>query len=54
LQILHKKNTEALLRTIIQTLKNIRFIFSGSKKTMMLDMFATANRPFFQVRKLWV
>ncbi|KAA6301548.1 MAG: hypothetical protein EZS26_002292 [Candidatus Ordinivivax streblomastigis] len=42
-----EKNTEALLRTIIQTLKNIRFIFSGSKKHLMLEMFNTANRPFF-------
>jgi hypothetical protein len=40
-------NTEALLRTIIQTLKNIQFIFSGSKKRMMLEMFNKANRPFF-------
>jgi len=42
-----EKNVDALLRTIIQTLKNIRFIFSGSKKHMMLEMFNTANRPFF-------
>ena len=42
-----EKNVEALLRTIIQTLKNIRFIFSGSKKHLMLEMFNTANRPFF-------
>ena len=40
-------NTEALLRTIIQTLKNTRFIFSGSKRRMMLEMFNKANRPFF-------
>ncbi|MDR2868155.1 MAG: ATP-binding protein [Bacteroidales bacterium] len=40
-------NIEALLRTIIQTLKNIRFLFSGSKKHLMLNMFNTANRPFF-------
>jgi hypothetical protein len=42
-----EKNIEALLRTIIQTLKNTRFIFSGSKKHLMLEMFNTANRPFF-------
>ncbi|GHT44360.1 ATPase [Bacteroidia bacterium] len=40
-------NTEALLRTIIQTLKNSQFIFSGSKKHLMLEMFNTADRPFF-------
>ncbi|MDR1683559.1 MAG: ATP-binding protein [Candidatus Symbiothrix sp.] len=42
-----EKNVEALLRTVIQTLKNSRFIFSGSKKHLMLEMFNTANRPFF-------
>ena len=42
-----EKNVEALLRTIIQTLKNTQFIFSGSKKHLMLEMFETANRPFF-------
>jgi len=42
-----EKNTEALLRTIIQALKNTQFIFSGSKKHLMLEMFNTANRPFF-------
>jgi AAA+ ATPase superfamily predicted ATPase len=42
-----EKNIEALLRTIIQTLKHTQFIFSGSKKHMILDMFNTANRPFF-------
>jgi AAA+ ATPase superfamily predicted ATPase len=42
-----ERNTEALLRTIIQTLKNTQFIFSGSKKHLMFEMFNTANRPFF-------
>ena len=42
-----EKNVEALLRTIIQTLKQTQFIFSGSKKHLMLEMFNTANRPFF-------
>jgi hypothetical protein len=42
-----EKNVEAILRTIIQSLKNTNFIFSGSKKRMMLEMFNSANRPFF-------
>lgn len=42
-----EKKIEALLRTIIQTLKNTQFIFSGSKKRMMLEIFSTASRPFF-------
>ena len=48
-QITHfpEKNTAALLRTIIQTLKNTKFIFSGSKKHLMLEMFNNANSPFF-------
>lgn len=40
-------NVEALLRTYIQQLHNIRFIFCGSKKTLMTQMFNDANRPFF-------
>ena len=42
-----EKNVEAQLRTLIQPLKNIRFIFCGSKKTMMVDMFSSAKRPFY-------
>jgi hypothetical protein len=40
-------NVEAILRTHIQTLKNIRFIFSGSKKHVMMDMFSNAKKPFY-------
>ncbi|MBW6482802.1 MAG: hypothetical protein K0B10_07055 [Vicingaceae bacterium] len=42
-----EKNTEALLRTIFQSLKNVFFIFSGSHKYMLLEMFNSAKRPFF-------
>lgn len=42
-----EKNIESLLRTCIQRLKNIHFIFSGSRRTLMLEMFSNANRPFF-------
>jgi uncharacterized protein len=42
-----EKNTEALLRSIIQTLKNIRFIFSGSNRHLMNEIFSSAKRPFF-------
>ncbi|MDR2684654.1 MAG: ATP-binding protein [Prevotellaceae bacterium] len=45
--IFPEKNVEAVLRTVIQTLKNTNFIFSGSKKSMMLEMFNSAQRPFF-------
>jgi len=42
-----EKNTEALLRTIIQRLKNVSLIFSGSQKHLLLEMFTSAKRPFF-------
>jgi len=42
-----EKNTEALLRTIIQQLKNVSFIFSGSQRHLLLEMFNSAKRPFF-------
>lgn len=42
-----EKNTEALLRTIIQPLKNVQFIFSGSNKHMLSDIFTNSKRPFF-------
>ena len=41
------KNTEAVLRTIIQTLRNCKFIFSGSNRHIISEMFAGSKRPFF-------
>lgn len=43
-----EKNTEAHLRSFIQHMNNVRFIFSGSKKHMMIKMFSDASRPFYQ------
>ena len=42
-----EKNTEALLRTYIQQLKNTHFIFCGSNQKMMHELFNSAKRPFF-------
>jgi len=42
-----EKNTEAILRTIIQSLKNVTFIFSGSHKHLLSEIFNSAKRPFF-------
>lgn len=42
-----EKNIEALLRTYMQQLKNVRFLFCGSKRSMMIEMFSSAKRPFF-------
>lgn len=39
---------EALLRSYIQRLTNVQFIFAGSKKHMMTEMFASAKRPFYR------
>ena len=40
-------NIESLLRTYIQQVKNIRFIFCGSKASLITEMFSSAKRPFF-------
>jgi uncharacterized protein len=42
-----EKNTESILRSHIQTLKNINFIFCGSNQKMMHEIFNSAKRPFF-------
>lgn len=42
-----EKNTEAILRTIIQTLTNVVFVFSGSHKHLLVEMFNNAKRPFY-------
>ena len=39
---------EAWLRTLIQQLKNIVFIFSGSQPHLMNEMFANPSKPFFR------
>lgn len=53
-QILYypEKNVEALLRTYIQEIPKVRFIFAGSKNHLMELMFVTARRPFFQSTRL--
>jgi hypothetical protein len=49
-QIAHypENNIEALLRTNIQKLQNVNFIFSGSDKQLLTNMFTDAKRPFYQ------
>jgi hypothetical protein len=47
-----EKNLEALLRTHVQEMKNLRFIFSGSETGMLMSMFTEAGRPFFQSAQL--
>lgn len=42
-----EQNMEALLRTYIQQSRHLTFIFSGSKKHMMADIFANEKKPFY-------
>ncbi|HEU4718161.1 MAG TPA: ATP-binding protein [Bacteroidia bacterium] len=42
-----EQNTEARLRTIIQSLRNVQFIFSGSSPHLLHEMFSNSKRPFF-------
>ena len=46
-----EKNVEALLRTYIQKLSNANFVFSGSQRRLMEEMFFSAKRPFYQSAK---
>ena len=41
-------NIEALLRTHIQKCKNTTFIFAGSQRHMMQNIFFSSSRPFYQ------
>jgi hypothetical protein len=43
-----ERNTEALLRTLIQKTTNISFIFSGSHQGMLISIFSDYSRPFYQ------
>lgn len=45
-------NSEALLRSYIQFLPNVYFIFAGSQQHLMTDMFLSAKRPFYQSSQL--
>lgn len=42
-----EKNIEALLRTHIQKQANSNFIFAGSERHMMQEMFTSAAKPFY-------
>lgn len=43
-----EQNTEALLRTYIQECNNAWFVFSGSKRHMMGEIFSSPARPLYQ------
>lgn len=43
-----EKNVEAVLRTHIQKCTNTTFVFAGSQRHMMQNIFFSASRPFYQ------
>lgn len=43
-----ENNIEAILRTYIQKCKNTWFVFSGSQRSMMNEIFNSPARPFYQ------
>lgn len=43
-----EKNIEAILRTYIQKCTNTTFIFAGSQRHMMQNIFFSPSRPFYQ------
>jgi uncharacterized protein len=53
-QVAHyeQDNAEAIFRAWTQQFPDIRFIFSGSHRTMMVEMFADKSRPFYQSAQL--
>lgn len=42
-----EKNIEATLRTYIQKSKNANFVFAGSQRRIMSEMFGSEKRPFY-------
>ncbi|MEZ5197733.1 MAG: ATP-binding protein [Bacteroidales bacterium] len=44
----YPEKAEALLRSYIQKLLNVKFIFSGSSNHILQNMFYSAARPFYQ------
>lgn len=42
-----EKNMEAVLRTYIQRCSNANFIFSGSERHLITEMFSEKARPFY-------
>jgi len=42
------KNIEALLRTYMQQCNNAHFVFCGSRRHLMSEMFLSPARPFYQ------
>ncbi len=50
----YPEKAEATLRTYVQQLKNVRFIYSGSSSHLLKNMFYSAKRPFYQSSEVLV
>lgn len=42
-----EKNTEAILRSHMQRMSNATFVFAGSERTLLQEMFVSSKRPFY-------
>lgn len=47
-----EKRVEALLRSYVQFVPNVRFIFAGSRQRLMQELFMSSKRPFYQSTQL--
>jgi len=47
-----EKNSDAWFRSVIQNLKNVVFIFSGSLQHLMSEMFTLPSRPFYSSARM--
>lgn len=47
-----EKGIEALLRSYIQFLPNVNFIYAGSKQHVIQEMFTSSKKPFYQSTQL--
>lgn len=45
-------NVEAFLRSFVQNVSNVNFVFSGSHQHLLLSMFGDHSRPFYQSTEL--
>lgn len=48
IQAYPEQNTNTWLRSAIQQLQNVFFLFSGSRQSVLHELFADARRPFFK------
>ncbi len=47
-----EKNTEALLRSHIQRMRNMTCVFAGSERSLLQEMFVSSKRPFYNSTEL--